>query len=113
MSDRCAAAIDLARREGRTIVAVGTTVTRTLESVADGDRVRPGEGRTGIFIRPPYRAKVVDHLVTNFHLPRSTLIALVYALGGRDSMRAAYAHAVDARYRFFSYGDASLIRGIR
>lgn len=113
VSDRCAAAIDLARREGRTVVAVGTTVTRTLESVADGDRVRPGEGRTGIFIRPPYRAKVVDHLVTNFHLPRSTLIALVYALGGRDSMRAAYAHAVEARYRFFSYGDASLIRGIR
>lgn len=113
VSDRCAAAIDLARREGRTIVAVGTTVTRTLESVAVGDRVRPGEGRTGIFIRPPYRAKVVDHLVTNFHLPRSTLLALVYALGGRDSMRSAYVHAVAARYRFFSYGDASLIRGIR
>ena len=113
VSEACAAAIDAARREGRAVVAVGTTVTRTLESVADGDRVRPGEGRTGIFLRPPYRAKVVDHLVTNFHLPRSTLIALVYALGGEATMRAAYVHAVRERYRFFSYGDASLIRGIR
>lgn len=113
VSERCATAIDTARREGRAVVAVGTTVTRTLESVADGDRVRPGEGRTAIFLRPPYRAKVVDHLVTNFHLPRSTLLALVYAFGGEATMRAAYAHAVQARYRFFSYGDASLIRGIR
>jgi S-adenosylmethionine:tRNA ribosyltransferase-isomerase len=113
VSEACAAAIDAARREGRAVVAVGTTVTRTLESVADGDRVRPGEGRTGIFLRPPYQAKVVDHLVTNFHLPRSTLMALVYALGGEATMRAAYAHAVRERYRFFSYGDASLIRGIR
>jgi len=113
VSEACATAIDAARREGRAVVAVGTTVTRTLESVADGDRVRPGEGRTGIFLRPPYRAKVVDHLVTNFHLPRSTLIALVYALGGEATMRAAYVHAVRERYRFFSYGDASLIRGIR
>lgn len=113
VSEACAAAIDRARTEGRAVVAVGTTVTRTLESVADGDRVRPGEGRTGIFIKPPYRANVVDHLVTNFHLPRSTLLALVYALGGQSTMRDAYAHAVADRYRFFSYGDATLIRGIR
>ncbi|MAQ14432.1 MAG: tRNA preQ1(34) S-adenosylmethionine ribosyltransferase-isomerase QueA [Sandaracinus sp.] len=109
-----AAAIDAARSEGRAVVAVGTTVARTLESAAIGDgRVQVGPGRTRLFIKPPYEAKVVDHLLTNFHLPRSTLLALVMALGGEDTLRAAYAEAVRARYRFFSYGDAMLIRGRR
>lgn len=114
VSPDAADAIARARDEGRPVTAVGTTVVRTLESAAsEGGIVRPGSGRTNLFIRPPYRAKVVDHLVTNFHLPRSTLLALVFALGGEATVRAAYAHAVAARYRFFSYGDAMLIRGIR
>jgi len=108
-----AAAIDEARREGRPVLAVGTTVTRTLEAAADGDRVRVGPGRTRLFIRPPYAPKVVDHLLTNFHLPRSTLLALVMALAGVSETRAAYAEAVRARYRFFSYGDAMLLRNLR
>lgn len=107
-----AIAIDEARKEGRAIVAVGTTVVRTLESAADSDgRVRAGAGSSSLFIRPPYRFRVVESLLTNFHLPRSTLLALVMALGGIDEVRAAYRAAVDARYRFFSYGDAMLLRG--
>ncbi len=107
------AAIDRARAEGRTVVAVGTTVVRTLESAAVGDRVRAGRGRTRLLIQPGYSSQVVDHLLTNFHLPRSTLLALVMAFGGVDTIRSAYKHAVDENYRFFSYGDAMLLRGIR
>lgn len=108
------AAIASARAEGRPVVAVGTTVVRTLESAADeGGLPVAGPGSTRLFVTPPYEAKVVDHLLTNFHLPRSTLLALVMALGGVDSLRDAYQAAVDERYRFFSYGDAMLIRGIR
>lgn len=107
------AAIDRARAEERTVVAVGTTVVRTLESAAFGDRVRAGRGRTRLLIQPGYRSQVVDHLLTNFHLPRSTLLALVMAFGGVDTIRSAYKHAVDENYRFFSYGDAMLLRGIR
>ncbi len=109
-----AEAIAEAREEGRAVVAVGTTVVRTLESAAAADgTVTAGPGRTDLFIKPPYAPKVVDHLLTNFHLPRSTLLALVMALGGEAPLRAAYAEAVRARYRFFSYGDAMLIRGCR
>lgn len=109
-----AAAIAEARREGRPILAVGTTVVRTLESAAtDEGEVREGAGRTRLFIRPPYRPRVVDHVLTNFHLPRSTLLALVMALGGVDEVRAAYAHAVARGYRFFSYGDAMLLQDVR
>jgi len=104
-------AIGRAREEHRPIVAVGTTVVRTLESSvnAEGDPVA-GTGATRLFIRPPYRFRVVDHLVTNFHLPRSTLLALVMAFAGVDRTRHAYREAADRRYRFYSYGDAMLIR---
>lgn len=107
-------AIQRARADGRPVVAVGTTVVRTLESALD-DEGRPvaGFGATRLFIRPPYRFRVVDHLVTNFHLPRSTLLALVMSLAGIDLTREAYREAVARRYRFYSYGDAMLIRGAR
>ncbi|MGC8668751.1 MAG: tRNA preQ1(34) S-adenosylmethionine ribosyltransferase-isomerase QueA [Chthonomonadales bacterium] len=92
------------------IVAAGTTVVRTLESAAGGKRcVRSGSGETTLFITPGFEFQVVDALITNFHLPRSTLIALVAAFAGRDKVMAAYAEAVDARYRFYSFGDAMLI----
>jgi S-adenosylmethionine:tRNA ribosyltransferase-isomerase len=104
-------AIDRARKDGMPLVAVGTTVVRTLESAAAGEgRVRAGEGSTRLFIRPGYDFQVVDGLLTNFHQPRSTLIALVMAFAGVDAIRDAYAEAVAARYRFLSYGDAMLIR---
>ena len=92
------------------MIAVGTTSLRLIESVAGEDGViRPFEGDTAIFITPGYRFKAVDGLITNFHLPRSTLFMLVSALMGLEVMKAAYAHAIDARYRFYSYGDASLL----
>jgi len=105
-----AAAIEMAGREGRRVVAVGTTTTRALEwaAVADG-RVRAATGPADLFIRPGHRFRVVDALVTNFHLPRSSLLVLVSAFAGREPVLAAYRHAVEARYRFYSYGDAMLI----
>jgi len=103
-----------ARREGRQVLAVGTTVVRTLESAADeAGTLRPGSGTTSLFIYPPTRFKVVDALMTNFHLPRSTLLALVMAFGGIEPVRQAYQTAIDAGYRFYSYGDAMLIGGVR
>lgn len=105
-------AIASAREEGRPVVAVGTTVVRTLEAAAGDDGVPArGVGSTRLFIRPPFRFRAIDHLVTNFHLPRSTLLALVMALAGVDLTRRAYREAVAERYRFYSYGDAMLIRG--
>ncbi|MFS8544140.1 MAG: S-adenosylmethionine:tRNA ribosyltransferase-isomerase, partial [Limnochordales bacterium] len=96
--------------EGRRVVAVGTTAARTLEAVADDEgRVEAGEGWTDLFIYPGYRWKVVDALVTNFHLPRSTLLMLVSAFLGRERTLAAYQEAVERGYRFFSFGDAMLI----
>jgi S-adenosylmethionine:tRNA ribosyltransferase-isomerase len=107
-----AAALARAKREGRPVLAVGTTVVRTLEAAAaEGGEVRAGSGRTALFIYPPFEFRVVDALLTNFHLPRSTLLALVMAFGGEAEVRRAYAEAIEARYRFFSYGDAMLIRG--
>ncbi len=98
------------RAAGGRVVAVGTTSVRALESAAEEDgRLRTGEGETRIFITPGYRFRVVDALVTNFHLPESTLLMLVSAFGGIERLRAAYRHAVAERYRFFSYGDAMLI----
>jgi S-adenosylmethionine:tRNA ribosyltransferase-isomerase len=89
---------------------VGTTSLRLLESAAGEDGViRPFEGDTAIFITPGYRFKAIDGLITNFHLPRSTLFMLVSALMGLDLMKSAYVHAINARYRFYSYGDASLL----
>ena len=103
-------AIAAARARGRRVIAVGTTSLRALESAAAEDgTLRPGASRTALFITPGYRFRVVDRLVTNFHLPRSTLLMLVSAFVGYDRIRAAYAHAVAARYRFFSYGDAMLL----
>jgi S-adenosylmethionine:tRNA ribosyltransferase-isomerase len=91
-------------------VAVGTTVLRALESRADEDgRVEPGNFATDLFVTPGFRFRVVDRLLTNFHLPRSTLFMLVCAFSGLERMRAAYAHAIGERYRFFSYGDACLL----
>ncbi|ACI50926.1 S-adenosylmethionine/tRNA-ribosyltransferase-isomerase [Gluconacetobacter diazotrophicus PA1 5] len=103
-------AINAARRAGGRIVAVGTTSLRLLESAADPDgTIRPFDGDTAIFIRPGYRFRAVDVLMTNFHLPRSTLFMLVCAFAGYDRMRDAYAHAVADGYRFYSYGDACLL----
>ncbi len=102
-------AIAEARAKGGRIIAVGTTSLRALESAAAGGELAAGSGETRIFITPGYRFKVVDVLLTNFHLPKSTLLMLVCAFGGMDSMLAAYRHAVEHEYRFFSYGDAMLI----
>ena len=104
-----AAAVNRARAEGRRVVAVGTTVVRTLESSTEGGEVRPGTGSSRLFIRPPYRFQVVDAMLTNFHLPRSTLLMLVSAFAGRAQVLAAYQAAVAERYRFFSYGVAMFI----
>ncbi|MEW6398514.1 MAG: tRNA preQ1(34) S-adenosylmethionine ribosyltransferase-isomerase QueA [Bacillota bacterium] len=107
---RAAAAVNVARRRGSRVVAVGTTVVRTLETAATpAGEVRPGEGWTDLFIYPGYRFRVVDALVTNFHLPRSSLLMLVCALAGTDRVLAAYREAVNQRYRFYSFGDAMLI----
>ena len=91
---------------------MGTTSARILESAADETgRIQPFSGETDIFISPGYRFRVVDALITNFHLPRSTLFMLVSAFSGLETMRAAYAHAIQAGYRFYSYGDACLLTG--
>ncbi|RKH06120.1 tRNA preQ1(34) S-adenosylmethionine ribosyltransferase-isomerase QueA [Corallococcus sp. CA047B] len=107
-----AAAVNAAKAEGRRVVAVGTTVVRTLESATDPQtgRLRSGPGETAMFIRPGYVFRQVDVLLTNFHLPRSTLVMLVSALLGRERTLAAYQEAVRAGYRFFSYGDAMLVK---
>lgn len=101
-------AIAAARARGGRVVSVGTTTLRALET-AGASGLRAGAGETNIFILPGYTFRVVDRLVTNFHLPKSTLLMLVSAFGGNDHIRAAYAHAVAQRYRFYSYGDATLI----
>ncbi len=105
-----AAAIAATRRRSGRILAIGTTSLRALESAADaGGNVAPGGAETSLFITPGYRFRVVDRLLTNFHLPRSTLLMLVSAFAGTATIRRAYAHAIAARYRFFSYGDAMLL----
>ena len=102
--------LNAARSSGGRLIAVGTTSLRLLESAADeSGAIRPFAGNTAIFITPGYRFEAVDGLITNFHLPRSTLFMLVSALMGLDVMKAAYAHAIDSGYRFYSYGDASLL----
>jgi S-adenosylmethionine:tRNA ribosyltransferase-isomerase len=104
-----AARINAARVEGRRVIAVGTTVVRVLESVAKDGRVEAGSGETRIFIYPGYRFQAVDALITNFHLPESTLLMLVCAFAGTENALGAYRHAVAQQYRFFSYGDAMLV----
>jgi S-adenosylmethionine:tRNA ribosyltransferase-isomerase len=102
--------LNAARASGGRLIAVGTTSLRLLESAADEDgTIRPFEGDTAIFITPGYRFKAIDGLITNFHLPRSTLFMLVSALMGLDVMKSAYTHAIKQGYRFYSYGDASLL----
>ena len=99
-----------AKKEGRRIIAVGTTSVRTLESAADENGfVKPIKGNTEIFIYPPYKFKCVDALITNFHLPKSTLIMLVASMTGREKILDIYKTAVEEKYRFFSFGDAMLI----
>ncbi|MCR4409955.1 MAG: tRNA preQ1(34) S-adenosylmethionine ribosyltransferase-isomerase QueA [Candidatus Saccharicenans sp.] len=109
ISPETARAINLARKEGRRITAVGTTVVRTLESAWTENGLRAGEHTTRLFIYPGYHFKVVERMLTNFHLPRSTLLMLVCAFAGYDLVMAAYREAVRERYRFFSYGDCMLI----
>lgn len=110
LSPQTAAAIHDTKRAGGRIVAVGTTVVRTLEAAASDDgTVKPLKGEIGLFITPGYRFKVVDALMTNFHLPKTTLLMLVSAFAGLEALRSAYAEAVRQRYRFYSYGDAMLI----
>ena len=104
-----AKAVNRAKSEGGRIIAVGTTVARTLEAAAQDGRLQPGAGTTDLFITPGYDFQLVDCLMTNFHLPRSTLFMLVSAFSGLATMQAAYAHAIAHRYRFFSYGDACFL----
>jgi S-adenosylmethionine:tRNA ribosyltransferase-isomerase len=104
-----AVAVDRAHTAGRSVIAVGTTSLRALESAATPDGLRAVAAETGLFVTSGFRFRVVDRLLTNFHLPRSTLLMLVSAFAGFDPIRAAYAHAIRERYRFFSYGDAMLL----
>lgn len=110
VSEEAANIVNAAKREGRRVIAVGTTSVRTLETVADENGfLRPCSGDTSIFIYPPYKFKCVDALITNFHLPESTLIMLVSAFMGREQCLAMYREAVEKGYRFFSFGDACLL----
>jgi S-adenosylmethionine:tRNA ribosyltransferase-isomerase len=115
ISGEAAEKIERARREGRRVVAVGTTTVRTLEYAAEyaaqqgTGEIRAGTGEANLFIYPGYKFQVVGALLTNFHLPQSTLLMLVCALGGKENVMGAYAHAVRERYRFYSYGDCMLV----
>jgi S-adenosylmethionine:tRNA ribosyltransferase-isomerase len=109
IDDTAARAIGAARRNGKRVVAVGTTCVRVLENAAADGAVAAGEGWTGLFILPGYRFRVVDAMLTNFHLPKSTLLMLVSAFAGRERVLAAYAEAIERRYRFYSFGDCMLI----
>jgi S-adenosylmethionine:tRNA ribosyltransferase-isomerase len=114
ISETAAGAIARAKRDSRPVLAIGTTVVRALEDAAvkggDAAPVQPGRAEAEIFLLPGARFRVVDQLLTNFHLPQSTLLALVCAFARRDNVLAAYRHAVESGYRFYSYGDCTLIR---
>jgi len=109
ITDENAQIINKAKAEGRRIIAVGTTSVRTLESMAENHRLKSGTGWTDIFIYPGFEFQIIDGLLTNFHLPKSTLLMLVSALAGRERVLAAYKEAVEKKYRFFSFGDAMLL----
>ena len=110
VTEEAAAKINAARAKGGRIVCIGTTSVRTLETAADDNGVvHPGMGMTNIFITPGVKLKATDVLMTNFHLPESTLVMLVSAFAGRENVLNAYKQAVDEKYRFFSFGDAMLI----
>src|SRR6185295_17187124 len=102
-------AVEGARKKGGRVLAVGTTTLRALESAATGGELKSARGETRLFVLPGYRFRVVERLLTNFHLPKSTLLMLVSAFGGMNNVRRAYRHAIEQRYRFYSYGDAMLI----
>jgi S-adenosylmethionine:tRNA ribosyltransferase-isomerase len=109
VSESACEAVAAARARGGRVIAVGTTVVRALESAAGGGSLAPYVGDSSLFIVPGFRFRVVDAMVTNFHLPESTLLMLVSAFAGREAVLAAYRHAVAGQYRFFSYGDAMFI----
>jgi S-adenosylmethionine:tRNA ribosyltransferase-isomerase len=109
IAEEAAASINRAREEGRRVIAVGTTSVRTVETAARNGVVTPGGGSSDLFIHPGYRFRAIDGLITNFHLPKSTLLMLVSAFGGREQVLAAYREAVEKKYRFYSYGDAMVI----
>jgi S-adenosylmethionine:tRNA ribosyltransferase-isomerase len=110
ISDETAKEIEETKTRGGKVIAIGTTTTRALESFPNEDGgVRVGKGMTSLFIHPPYRFRVIDGLITNFHLPQSTLIMLVSAFAGRDLLMEAYQEAINRKYQFYSYGDAMLI----
>ena len=110
ISEETVKEIEETKQRGGRVIAVGTTTTKALESFSDKEgRVKPGENLSSLFIYPPYRFRVIDGLITNFHLPKSTLIMLTSAFAGRDLLMMAYREAVDRKYRFYSYGDAMLI----
>lgn len=103
--------INQAKKEGRRIIAVGTTSVRLLESAADEQGIlHPFNGETAIFITPGYKFKIIDYIITNFHLPKSTLFMLICAIAGTERMKSAYAHAIKEKYRFYSYGDSSILK---
>ena len=101
--------INTAKSEGSRIIPVGTTSTRTIETLAIGPQIKAAAGTTDLFIKPGYKFKITDAMITNFHLPKSTLLALVAAFAGLENILAAYHYAIEQRYRFYSYGDAMLI----
>ncbi|MHB0977635.1 MAG: tRNA preQ1(34) S-adenosylmethionine ribosyltransferase-isomerase QueA [Candidatus Aquicultorales bacterium] len=109
IDDFAAQAVNEAKRRGDRVIAVGTTTTRALETAATGEYLAPSEGRTQLFIYPGYDFKLVDAMITNFHLPRSSLLMMVAAFAGRELMFKAYRQAIEERYRFYSFGDAMLI----
>ncbi len=109
LSEQAANAINIAKEQGRRVIAVGTTSVRVLESVGVNGKVKASQGFTDIFIYPPYQFKIVDALITNFHLPESTLLMLVSAFAGRENILKLYKQAIENNYRFFSFGDAMLI----
>ena len=105
------AAINQAKKEGRRIIAVGTTSVRLLESAADDTgTLHPFNGETSIFITPGYKFKIIDYIITNLHLPKSTLFMLICAIAGTERMKKAYQHAINSKYRFYSYGDSSILK---
>ena len=111
ITKEAALAINTAKQSGGRIIAVGTTSLRLLETSSDDQGiVHPFMGETNIFITPGYKFKVIDFLITNFHLPKSTLFMLVSAVAGLERMQQAYAHAIEKKYRFYSYGDSSILR---
>lgn len=113
ISEQTCDIINQAKAEGRRIIAVGTTSVRLLESAADDKGIlHPFCGETSIFITPGYKFRIIDMIITNFHLPKSTLFMLICAIGGTESMKKAYAHAIKEKYRFYSYGDSSILKCI-